>query len=197
MFLFYLKQNFFNSVLISDLLLIMSEKKRLNRTKNSIYLIGSTCEQINASSLPNNQDVLSRIIHLLRFEKKSLKVSCSKTANEVSFAWKNAEIPTICESSIVRKVNKLYTRYANLDKNKNNKLSEKAAHKDKENLLRKDFALLFNISNDSKNISMEAKTFLDDQKTERILNMKVNNNLIKRKSEDYKGLIIFILNVIY
>lgn len=70
-------------MLISDLFLIMSERKRPNRHKNSIYLIGSTCEQINGSILPSNQDVLSRVIHLLRLEKISLKVSCLKTANEV------------------------------------------------------------------------------------------------------------------
>lgn len=106
-------------------------------------------------------------------------------------------MPTICETSIVRKVNKLYMRYANLDKNKNNKLSENSAHKNKENLLRKDLTLLFNISNDSENISEEAKYFLDDQKTERILHMKINNNLIKRKFKDLKGLIVFNLNVFY
>lgn len=119
----------------------MSEKQNLNQ--NKVYLIGSTIEQLNVSSLPTNNQVLSRFFHCLRFEKKTMKISSSETAEEVLISWGQADIPTITKRGVTKRIMKLWEKWLSLHKNK--KL-QTANQKCKENIFQKKLSLLFDIS---------------------------------------------------
>lgn len=124
----------------------MAQTRYQNQTLHEkIYLIGLTSDQLDISRLPTNHEVLARFFHWLRAEKKSSKISSFNTANEVMLCWKNADIPTILEKSITRKVMKLYNKWMSIYKTKNQKSS-----------FREDLHLLFDISKDSNMLDLNS-----------------------------------------
>ena len=93
----------------------MASRKILRR-ESYTFLIGYTSNQIVGSKLPSIRQALSVLFYNMREVHLNLHESSKLVIKEVSFFWQKAHIPVSAEQYCVKKLQKLYNEWRNLQK---------------------------------------------------------------------------------
>lgn len=93
----------------------------LTRKKTDVWLIGQPSPSLNQSRLPSIQQVLCVFWHYKLEMKKSIKKSATCTAEDVMSVWEKAGIPTKWKQHVIIKIEKYFTEWQKLKKNKENR----------------------------------------------------------------------------
>ncbi|KAK0173137.1 hypothetical protein PV328_006380 [Microctonus aethiopoides] len=134
-----------------------------NSGKN-IYLIGYELKVLSQRKLPTIREVLSLLMYNHNSLRKPLNESVRIVVNEVKSVWSKTKIPVMNDSSIVRKLKKLYDKWIKVKKNmlRTKSITQKIKEADFKLLSQK----LFDIANQNKNICLtnEQTIFLDNER---------------------------------
>lgn len=89
--------------------------------RKTIYLIGSTDNQILGSKLPTLRDCMKVLFFNMRIVKMNLSESAYLAIDECIIFWKKARIPIKDRADCMKKLKKSYELWRTLDKHKERK----------------------------------------------------------------------------
>ncbi|XP_044575141.1 uncharacterized protein LOC123258949 [Cotesia glomerata] len=134
--------------------------------RNPMFLLREPTETISGNKLPTNKQVLQLLFYQTREAKKTLTASYQFVIGEVTKFWSRAGIKIQNVSRCVKKVEKLYYKYRNLQKNPNPTVEREFSEF---------LETLFDIAHGNVQdiADSEALKFLFDQKTDRKYHLRV------------------------
>lgn len=134
--------------------------------RKPIFLLGEATETIIGHKLPTNKQVLQLLFYHTRQSDKTLAVSYRLVIKEVSKFWERAGIYVQTNTRCVAKLEKLYTKYRNVQKSLNSTCKQEFSE-----YLEK----LFDIAcgNIQNMVDSEGMKFLHDQRTERKYHLRI------------------------
>lgn len=96
-------------------------KRKLRSTdvQIDIKLVGTVSFAINGSKLPSKRQVLQLMFYHMRLGNLNARDSARITVREVIIFWEKARIPTPKESRSIEKLEKIYNKWKELQKNIN------------------------------------------------------------------------------
>ncbi|CAG5077454.1 Protein of unknown function [Cotesia congregata] len=132
--------------------------------RNPMFLLGEPTETISGNKLPTNKQVLQLLFYQTREAKKTLTASYQFVIGEVTKFWAGIKIQIV--SRCVKKVEKLYDKYRNLQKNPNPTVEREFSEF---------LETLFDIAHGNVQdiANSEALKFLFDQRTDRKYHLRV------------------------
>lgn len=92
-------------------------KKKNLRSDQDIFLVGKCANEILGAKLPSIKQVLQLFFYKMRVEHKTLLSSMKYTIGVAMEFWNRAHIPTMHETSCMRKLKKIYEKWRQIQKN--------------------------------------------------------------------------------
>ena len=96
---------------------LMAAENR-TRMQTDICLIGQPLASLVRSKLPSNGEILGRLFHLLRQEKRTLHDAVTVVDSEMMIFWNQARIPVTQSQHRIQRLKSLYEEWRRLGKSK-------------------------------------------------------------------------------